>query len=423
MKVVKFWSLFAVFLLVVLYAWIHTYSLGPFGLRYLRHTSSLFAVFGVIFIFMQFVLSSRLKTLEVGFGLDKMLNYHRYFGRSGLTLVFLHFILIILYQWLESGRISFGFPAWLGLIALAAFTVTAVLAATYKKLRIAYEVWKNIHLLNYIVFPVALVHFFLNLRQDSLLYYLWLILVASFAVIIFYRLACIYRIRKNPLTVIEVKQEAIDIWSLHLSGSPFPYKPGQFLMIQLLRSGKLSYSHPFTISSSPTQEHISITPKELGDFTSTIKNTREGDLAFIDAPYGVFSFLNYDSDELVFIAGGIGITPFMSMLRYIFDKQLQKKVTLFWANKNEDNLCFRNELAEMQQEMPDFKAILVMSGQKDWPGEQGRVNAKLIQKYLADLPGKDFFVCGPPAMIRAVQGELLALHVPRHRIHFEVFEL
>jgi len=324
---------------------------------------------------------------------------------------------------LEEGRIYLEFSAWLGIIALAAFTVTAALAATHKKLHITYEVWKNIHVLNYIVLPVALLHFFLSLRQGPLLYYLWLFLVAAFAAIIFYRLARIYHIRKNPFKVVEVQQEALDIWSLRLSGNTFSYKPGQFLMIQMLRSGKLSSAHPFTISSSPTQEHISITPKELGDFTSTIKNTRKGDLAFIDAPYGVFSFLNYDCDEVVFIAGGIGITPFISMLRYIFDKQLQKKVTLFWANKNEDNLCFQEELAKIQQEMPDFKAILVMSGQKDWPGEQGRVNAKLLQKYLADLPGKNFFVCGPPGMSRAVQGELLALNVPGHRIHFEVFEL
>ncbi len=372
---------------------------------------------------MQFVLSSRLRLLEAGFGLDKMLNYHRYIGRIGLALVFLHFIMMILYQWWQYDKVDLEFSTWLGVIALAVFTVTSALAATYKQLHIAYEVWKNIHLFNYMVFPVAMVHFFLSSRQDLLLYYLWFFLMIAFAAIIIYRFARIYHMKKNPFKVVEVKQEAADIWSLHLSGNKFSYRPGQFLMIQLLRRGKLSSSHPFTISSSPTQEHISITPKELGDFTSTIKNTREGDLAYLDAPYGVFSFLNYERDDLVFIAGGIGITPFISMLRYIFDKKLQKRVTLFWANKNEDNLFFRDELAKMEQEMPDFKAVLVMSGQKDWTGEQGRINTKLLQKYLAGLPEKEFFVCGPPAMSRAVQGELLALNVSRNRIHFEVFEL
>jgi len=73
--------------------------------------------------------------------------------------------------------------------------------------------------------------------------------------------------------------------------------------------------------------------------------------------------------------------------------------------------------------MPEFRAILVMSGQKDWPGEHGRIDAKLLQKYVADLAGKDFFVCGPPAMSQAMQRMLLASGVPRHRIHIELFEL
>ena len=422
MKTRMLWVLFTAFLLFVLYAWITTSHFGSFGIYYLRLAGNFFAVVGFVFIFMQFLLSSRIKLLEEGFGLDKMLHSHRYFGRIGLSFIFLHGFLIIIFQLVQSGTIITNFSLWVGIIALIGFSITAFLAVFYKKLGIAYELWKNIHLVNYILFPFVLIHVFNSATPGTLLYYLWITLAALFALIILYRLYRIYFIRSHPYEVVEVKQEADDIWSLYFTGRRLSYKPGQFMMVQLLRDGQRSSSHPFTISSSPTQKQISITPKELGDFTSTIKETKVGDKAFIDAPYGVFSFLNYDIDELVFIAGGIGITPFMSMLRYMGERQLQKKVTLFWGNQGESNLCFQDELKMLQEKMDSFSLIPVMSRQKDWPGEQGRINGQLIQKYLPELSGKDFFVCGPPVMSDAVMAELNKLGVSPSRIHREVFE-
>ena len=422
MKIFRFWVLFILLLALVMFAWLDTSYLGSFDLYYMRHASHLLAVYGVVFLFMQFLLSSRIKIIEDGFGLDRMLHYHRIFGRIGLALIILHFVTIILYQWIATGTIFVGFAAWVGLTALVGFAVTATLATVHKKWNMAYEVWRSVHLINYLLFPVALLHVFSHARPGSLLHYLWVIVAVGFAAIVFYRLYRIYSIRSNPFEVVEVKQEADDIWSLSFSGPEIPYKPGQFLMIQLLRGSLLSSPHPFTISSSPTREHISITPKELGDFTSTIKDTKVGDKAYIDAPYGVFSFLNYESSELVFIAGGIGITPFISMLRYMTDKGIDKKVTLFWANRSEKNLCFQDELKKMEKEIP-LTSVLIMSGQEDWSGEQGRINGKLLQKYLTDLEEKDCFVCGPPPMSKAVIADLESLGVPRHKIHFEVFEL
>ena len=423
MKLRKFRGIFTVILVFVFIAWINTSDLGPVDIYYLRHAGHLLAVLGVVFLFMQFLLSSRLKQLEKGFGLDRMLSEHRIYGRIGLILVALHFVFLMFYQWIEFGSLLLNLSLLFGIIALVGLTITAGTAVTYKKLGIAYEVWKNIHIFNYILFPLALVHVFLNARPASLLYYLWIILALGYVALVLYRLHRILYMRSHPYNVVEIIQEADDIWSLYFEGKKFSYRPGQFLMIQLMRNNTLSSSHPFTISSSPTRQNLAVTPKELGDFTSTIKETKVGDLAFIDAPYGVFSFLDYETDELVFIAGGIGITPFMSMLRYMADNQVKKKVTLFWANKNKANLCFQDELGKMQKEMHAFTAVLVMSGEKDWPGEQGRINGKLLQKYLPDPGRQDFFVCGPPPMSRAVRAELEKLGIPLHKIHYEIFEL
>jgi len=390
---------------------------------YLRTFGLLFAAVGIVMIFLQFVFVSRIKIIEIGIGLDRMLRWHRIMGRTGLALVTLHAVMIAFYRITVFGELFPNTFIWVGLIALIGFMITAALASLYKKIAIAYETWRNIHLLNYLLFPFVLIHVFYHTLPGSLLCYLYLVLAVLFAAVIVYRLISIRYIKNNPYEVVKVSQEAEDIWSLYFKGKKIQYRPGQFMFIQLLRNGRLSSPHPFTISNSPTREHLSITPKDLGDFTSTIKETRVGDKAYIDAPYGVFSFLNYDQKELVFIAGGIGITPFMSMLRYIYDLRLDLKVTLFWVNGSEMNLCFREELKQIQEALPHLRVVLVMTRQDDWEGEKGRLDADIIEKHLDTLEHKDFFVCGPVEMNRAVIALLKKMNVPSSRIHSELFSL
>lgn len=412
-----------VMLVITVVFWALSLDLNLLGRLYLRYLSILFAPLGLIFIFLQFVFVSRIKIIESGFGLDRMFRWHRVFGRIGLILVFLHMILIVLYRFREFGELMPGIFFWIGILALLGFITTAGLAATYKKLGLAYEVWRNIHLVNYLLFPLVLIHVFFYTEAGSNLYYFWLLLAVLFMAIMIYRLVRIITIRSNPYEVVEVRQEAEDIWSLFFKGPRLSYKPGQFLFIQLIRNNTLSSPHPFTISSSPTAEHLSITPKMLGDFTMTIKDTRVGDRAIIDGSYGVFSFLNYSRGEPVFIAGGVGITPFISMLRYMYDHKINKKVTLFWANRSEKNLCFQEELAKIEKEMPGFKVVLVMSDQPDWQGEKGHLKGQMILSYIKNIENKEFFICGPPAMSRATFFELKQLNVPPSRIHRELFEL
>jgi predicted ferric reductase len=229
-------------------------------------------------------------------------------------------------------------------------------------------------------------------------------------------------IRRNPYQVVEVQQEAKDIWSLSFQGRPLDYQPGQFMYLRLLRKGKTSSSHPFTISSSPTWERLAVTPKSLGDFTATVKDTKPGDKAYVDAPYGAFSFLNYKCKNIMFIAGGIGITPFISMISYMYDENIKIPVTLLWANKSEEELCYRDELARMEEGMENLKVVYVMSQQKDWKGEKGRINRNIIEKYKAGIGDFDYFVCGPPPMSKAVMAALKDMGVPKDKIRHELFE-
>jgi predicted ferric reductase len=232
-----------------------------------------------------------------------------------------------------------------------------------------------------------------------------------------------YALRRHPFSVSAVSRETDDTWSLHFEGDHKDYAPGQFMILQLARKSKVSEPHPFTIASSPTRKDLSVCVKAVGDFTSTIGETSRSDLAYIDMPYGLFSFLNYEAERLVFIAGGIGITPFMSMLRYICDRKLQKEVILLWANKREKDMVFRDELEKMASQMPSLKVLHVASRQEDWPGEKGRIDADKLKKHVGNFHQGEFFVCGPPHMMSDVEKTLSGLGVPKKRIHMERFAL
>ncbi len=411
------------FLLLTLIFWVTGTNFANFSTNYLLQIGLLFAALGLALLFLQFVFVSRIKFIEVGIGLDRMLRWHRFLGRTGLVFVTLHAILIFFYRLVNFGELYPTGFILIGVFVLIGFMVTAALASLYKVIGLAYETWRNIHLFNYILFPLVLIHVFYHASPGSALYYLWIILALLYMAVIVCRLASINSIKRKPYDVVEVKKEAKDIWSLVFEGKKIDFQPGQFMFIQLLRDGRLSSAHPFTISTSPTRGNLSITPKVLGDFTMTIKDTRVGDKAFIDAPYGVFSFLKYKHEELVFVAGGIGITPFISMLRYIYDQQLAKKVTLFWSNRDESNLCFREELAQMEKDLEDFRTVLVMSDQPDWQGEKGHLNGEMINGHLGNLDQKSFFICGPPSMTASIVVELQELEVSTANIHSEIFQL
>jgi predicted ferric reductase len=274
-----------------------------------------------------------------------------------------------------------------------------------------------------VVFPIGFVHsFFLGTNlYNWWLRGFWILMACIYAVVLVYRLWNWHYVRRHPLNVAEVSQETHDAWSLYFEGKHREYEPGQFMILQLVRDGKVSEPHPFTISSSPSRERLSVTVKSSGDFTSTIGDTKISDTAYVDAPYGVFTFFGHDSGHFVFIAGGIGITPFISALRYMYDTKMKRDITLIFGNKTEKDIVFRGELEKMATEMAGLKVVHVMSEQDDWSGEKGNIGAELLERHVDNLQDSQFFLCGPFQMIVAVEKTLRGLGVPKKRIHYERF--
>jgi ferredoxin-NADP reductase len=228
---------------------------------------------------------------------------------------------------------------------------------------------------------------------------------------------------RQPYRVEDVVQETHDTWTLRFAGPQLDYHPGQFMLLRLRRNGKLSESHPFTISSSPTERQLAVTPKAVGDFTETVGETSPGDTAYIEAPYGVFSYVNHTGLSLAFIAGGIGITPFMSMLRHMRDTGDTRNVVLIWGNKSEADIPFRDEMEQLEHSADWLRVVHVMSHQEDFGGEQGFITGELIERQIPDIRERQVFICGPPVMMEKVRPAVAALGLPKGRIHFERFAI
>ncbi len=221
------------------------------------------------------------------------------------------------------------------------------------------------------------------------------------------------------------------MWTLTLhpeTGTVFSYLPGQFGFLRV-KGAVLSEEHPFSISSEPSnKETLTITIKNLGDWTSTVQNIRVGDKATLDAPYGRFTPTLYDCKSgIVLIAGGVGITPMLSILRYFYQQDRNQKLTLFWGVNDRNDLICKYEFEAFQKEMENFAFIPVLMKDESFEGEKGFINQERLERFLeansCDLQAQQYFLCGPPVMQTSILKILKSMGIKKKTIHYESFSL
>ncbi len=388
---------------------------------------------------LQVALAARIKWIERPFGLDMTFRFHKAAALLALGLLLLHVTLVSWGSghWYLLTSLHVRWAVWLGRLALLALATTVVISFWRRKLDIEFESWRYLHnILAVAVLSFGFVHSFVlggDLNSPAMRIYWAAVLFSTALIYLFHKAVRPTRLRRHAYTVTDIRQEAPGIWTIHLTPPAgqdvYAYSPGQFHYVTFRRSKELPVEeHPWSISSTPTRPGLASTIKEMGDFTSTIGKTKVGDKADIDGPYGRFSYLFYpEEDVLVFICGGIGITPFLAMLRHMHDTGARKKVLLLWSNRKEQDILAREEIRQIVQSgRPQLKVVLFLTKPSEgWQGERGRISKEAIAKYL-ELPIRrtvGAYVCCSPPMARDVIGALRDLGVPAERIHDEGFSL
>lgn len=231
------------------------------------------------------------------------------------------------------------------------------------------------------------------------------------------------------LRVSEVIRETPTAVTLRLvsdAGPLPPFQAGQYINVHLRLDGILT-SRPYSISSSPGQgAYYDITIRKQADgFVSThlVERVSPGDTFTTSAPTGQFVYNPvFHGKDLVFLAGGSGITPFMSMIRDVTDRGRNRRITLIYGSRQSDDVIFTDELARCVRGSGTLRATHVISEPAPgFPGRSGFITADLIREVAGDLSGKMFYVCGPEVMYTFCLAALGSLGVPRRRIRTEVF--
>ncbi len=228
--------------------------------------------------------------------------------------------------------------------------------------------------------------------------------------------------------ITKIKKETYDVKTLRLNLTEnIDFIPGQYCLVSMI--GKEEFkgeSKPFTFSSSPTQKgYIELTIKKIGKFTTAIHSLKIGDKLKIEGSFG--ESLNFDEsikDNIVFLAGGSGITPFISSIRYAIAKHLPNNIILFFSNRTEKDIIYKKELGEINKD-ENIKVINTLSSDvsDSWSGEKGRIDKEMIEKYVKNPKEKLWYICGPPPMVDSMKEILIKMNVSIERLRIEDWQV
>ena len=388
------------------------------------------------------VVTSRLRSLSGGLGIEQLLAVHRWLGRVVLGLVLAHVAAVLIadpsrIRYLDLLHASPGMRS--ATLATIALVMLAVSVRLRRRLRLPYRFWRILHVvLAAAVIAGSAVHVLLLNRlvsADGMR--IWFAAIAASLVVVL-----LLRWVLRPLLagrygfrVREVRRESAEVSTLVLAptrGGLFPrrrpltFAPGQFAWLRLRRWGLFS-DHPFTIASGTRRDGtVEFTIRHLGHYTRTLGRLSPAARVYLDGPHGAFSVDRTHATGLVLLAGGVGITPMMSMLRTLADRGDRRPHRLLVSGRSPDDLLFIDELTDLQERLHLTVVPTLTRSHPDWTGSTGPIDATLLATVL---PGPfrrnqlDYFLCGSAPFVNGVTTALDEIGIPRQRVHTEQFDI
>ncbi|MBX9645009.1 MAG: 2Fe-2S iron-sulfur cluster binding domain-containing protein [Novosphingobium sp.] len=236
----------------------------------------------------------------------------------------------------------------------------------------------------------------------------------------------------GQLKVVQIVRETPTVQTFRLAdpGSdrlPFDFLPGQFLQVEVTPEAEKTARRSYTIASSPTQRaYVELTVKreELGAVSKYLHDKlAAGDLLKVTGPFGEFTFTGTDAESIVLIAGGVGITPMMSVLRYLTDIAWPGQIFFLYGARSTEEFVFRDELERLERRFANLHVMAAMqrSAGTVWLGPEGPITKDLLSSAVPDIAKRRVHLCGPPGMMAVMREQLAELGVPEAQLHTEAF--
>lgn len=391
---------------------------------------------GLAMLGLQSALTARFRRATAPFGVDIIYYFHRWAAIAGVGLVLGHYAILRTRYGDALGPLDPSTAPWhmtAGRAALSLFALLIVSSLWRRQLGIEYDRWRLAHATMAVAATLLAMahiwgvgHYTAAIGRGlpwALFTLLWVVLV------VYVRVGRPWTLLREPYRVREVRKEHGSAWTVTLEPEGhvgMTFSPGQFAWL-VLRAGPFrAKEHPFSFSGSAANGRtLQFTIKELGDFTRTIGQVQPGELAYVDGPHGVFTPDRHPgAPGFVFIAGGIGIAPIMSMLRTLADRGERRPLRLVYGNRRWEDVAFREELDALKARLNLVVIHALQEPPAGWTGATGMLVPTVLRAAIPDdALGSEFFVCGPKPMSDSVQHSLRERHVPLQRIHCELFEM
>jgi len=421
-------------------------QLGVNAVNYAIRTTGLLALI--------FLVSSLLITpLKRITGWNALVAPRRALGLYGFFYLCVHFSIFFgldreasvtstVHEILSRWYLLFGSAALLTLIPLAVTSTDAMIT------RLGPRRWKRLHRLAYLATALGCLHYILLVKSDLRQPVVFAVILG---VLLLFRVVAYYlNLRKHQakpvvvstparkkfwsgkLRVARTFDETPDVRTFRLAPVgggvlPFSYRPGQYLNLALMIEGK-RVNRSYTIASSPARSdycELTVKKADAGYASHHLHEMlREGSELDVSAPAGRFVFDGEGHDRVLLVAGGVGITPVMSMLRALTDRCWPGRIDLVFSAKTAADIIFREELDYLAKRFPNLHVCVTLSREPKesaWSGERSKITRELLARVLPDPKGVPIFLCGPEAMMASMQTLLGEMGVPASNVHVEAF--
>ena len=227
----------------------------------------------------------------------------------------------------------------------------------------------------------------------------------------------------------EVAEQTIAFW-FDTSHSNFSFKAGQFVKVTLINpsiTDAEGNARSFSIASSPNNKDAMLIVTRMGNtaFKNALQKMSIGDKVKVIGPMGVFTLHQDAQKPAVFLAGGIGVTPFRSIIEWATQEKLPNKIYLFYSNRTKAATAFLKDFEQWAKENKNFKFIPTLTGEKNpsWKYETEIFDEKLLRKHISEkeLQKSIFYIAGPPGMVTGMEELLAKMKISKEQIKIEEF--